>query len=77
VEDGFIQGFLNAGNNRGAVLEVTSEEQLTNKDFFVTCMRLVRERQNISLDKMYIADQTGVFFNKLPQHIGIYIYIYI
>ena len=74
--DSFIQGALNAGNKRGVVLhgegmEMTLEEQLTKKDFFVAGMRNMMEQYNISLDRVYNADQTGLFFNKLPNRMYI------
>ncbi len=70
VGNSFIQGALNSGNKRDIVLhgegmEMTLEEQLAKKEFFITGMRTMMERYNIPLNHVYNAYQTGLFFNKL------------
>jgi hypothetical protein len=69
--DSFIQGALHAANKRGVFLhgegmEMTLEEQIVNKYCFIVGMRDKMEEYNVSLDCVYNADQTGLFFNKLP-----------
>jgi hypothetical protein len=74
--DSFIQGALQAANKKGVFLhgegmEMTLEEQIVNKHCFIVGMREKMEEYNISLDRVYNADQTGLFFNKLPNRMYI------
>jgi hypothetical protein len=74
--DSFIHGALKSGNKRsvslhGEGMEMSEDEQMAKKKLFLDSMRDVMEKNNIPLKRVYNADQTGLFFNKLPNRIYI------
>jgi hypothetical protein len=44
------------------------EDQQERHSSFMSLMRSAMEEHHITLDRVYNADQTGLFFNKLPNH---------
>jgi len=72
--DYFIKRVLDSGNKRcvslhGEGMEMSEEEKAEKKQEFLNSMRDNIEKYNISLNRIYNADQTGLFFNKLPNRI--------
>ncbi len=71
ASDGWIQSVLKAGGKKsvslhGEGMEMTEEEQVGKHKDFVKVMRQTMEDFNIPLEWVYNADQTGLFYNKLP-----------
>ncbi len=50
---------------------MSEEEQIAKKKLFLDSMRDTMEKYKIPLERFYNADQTGLFFNKLPNRIYI------
>jgi len=69
--DSFIQNALIAGNKKsialhGEGMEMSLEDQQERHSSFMSLMRSTMEEHHVTLDRVYNADQTGLFFNKLP-----------
>jgi hypothetical protein len=47
-------------------MEMTEQEQIEKHKDFIKNMRQKMEEFNIKFKQLYNADQTGLFYNKLP-----------
>jgi hypothetical protein len=52
-------------------MERSEADQIGKKKLFLEGIRLAMETYNITLDRLYNADQTSLFFNKLPKRMCI------
>jgi hypothetical protein len=69
--DYFIASILRKGNKKskelhGERMDMSEEEQTKNWETFFSSLRETMEKFDITLDHLYNADQTGLFYNKLP-----------
>jgi hypothetical protein len=52
-------------------MEMSKEDKVLHRAAFVCSLREHMERYDVPLDCIYNADQTGLFYNKLPNQINI------
>jgi hypothetical protein len=53
-------------------MDTSKEDQAKNQETFFSSLREAMEKFDITLDHLYNADQTGLFYNKLPNSVYIY-----
>jgi len=74
--DYFIASVLKKGNKKcialhGEGMEMSEEDKVSKRASFTATLRSYMERYDLSIDRVYNADQTGLFYNKLPNRIYI------
>jgi hypothetical protein len=74
--DYFIASILKKGNKKsielhGEGMDMSEEDQAKNRETFFSSLRETMEKFDITLDRLYNADQTGLFYNKLPNRLYI------
>jgi hypothetical protein len=52
-------------------MEMSEEDKVSKRASFTTTLRAYMEHYDLSMDCVYNADQTGLFYNKLPNRIYI------
>jgi hypothetical protein len=55
----------------GKGMEMSKEDKVSKRASFTATLRVYRERYDLSIDHVYNADQTGLFYNELPNRIYI------
>jgi hypothetical protein len=53
----------------GEEMEMSLEMQVENKSRFVAKLNTCMEKYNVPFERLYNADQTGLFYNKMPNRI--------
>jgi len=76
ASDNFIASVLRKGNKKlvklhGEGMDMSEEDQARNRSNFLAKLRQKMEQFDITIDRVYNADQTGLFYNKLPNRIYI------
>jgi hypothetical protein len=74
--DYFIASVLQKGNKKcialhGEGMEMSEEDKVSKRASFTSTLRAYMERYDLSIDCVYNTDQTGLFYNKLPNRIYI------
>jgi hypothetical protein len=74
--DYFIASVLKKGNKKcvalhGEGMEMSEEDKVSKRASFTATLRAYMERYDVSIDRVYNADQTGLFYSKLPNRIYI------
>jgi hypothetical protein len=65
---------LKRGNKKsialhGEGMEMSPEIQVKNKSRFMAMLNGFMEKYNVPFERLYNADQTGLFYNKMPNSI--------
>jgi hypothetical protein len=74
--DYFIASILKKGNKKsielhGEGMDMSEEDQAKKWETFFSSLRETMEKFDITLDRLYNADQTGLFYNKFPNRLYI------
>jgi hypothetical protein len=52
-------------------MEMSEEDKALHRAAFVCSLRESMENYDVTVDHVYNADQTGLFYNKLPNRINV------
>jgi hypothetical protein len=55
----------------GEEMEMSEEDKALHRAAFVCSLRESMENYDVTVDHVYNADQTGLFYNKLPNRINV------
>jgi hypothetical protein len=74
ASNGWISNVLRRGNKKSVALhgegmEMSPEMLVQNKTKFLAQLNACMEKYSILFERLYNADQTGLFFNKMPNRI--------